>query len=956
MNTYRRSAYVLMGLFLSTTYLYADDIEVYRTQASDEKIKPNLLFVLDESSSMGFNFDGDSTTRTEDLQIAMRAIFAPPDPDDLDGDGDLGGITDVNAAMLGYSNQATAGRRIISNFMDVDNNRSAFLSLIDTISSFSGTVTVQAMAASVDWYKSSFTGKGGTVGTTPITSELYCAQNHVILLTDGEPYSHQPSASDPHPFKAAGFQYEEQNCTIPDPSGFSMNRAGCTGDIAAWANTVDLFPAIQDTQNVITQTIGFFTGASARDYLLDIATRGGGNYYESSDTASLVAAINAIVNEAKSSVEYTYNAPVVPFNPDASAISGDAIYIPVFEPQVTAFWKGNLKKYTINVSDSGITLESAPGGGSVISTNNLFLDSAQSFWSGFVDGKDILAGGAVSQFSGTRKLYTYVDGSSSTDLAANVENHVTTANPLVTHTLLGISVPADINDPADPQNIARDNLLKWANWTDATNEHENQIGAPLHTKPAVVSYAAANDVVLLPTTEGVLEAIDVETGAELWAFMPQELLQNIGDLKLNAKTSEPIYGLDGPMTVYQTNGKTMVVFGMRRGGKNYYALDITNREVPLFAWKIMGGVTTNFQTLGQTWSKPQFIQIFSNMDITQSPAVPVSADVLAFGGGYDADKQDIATSRVDDDLGRTIYIVNAESGTLRQSITDFSMKNSIAADIVPVDINANGITDRIYAADVGGRVIRVDLSESASSYSVGVIGDVNDGGSQFHRFFNAPEVGYFDRGGKQFLAIFLGSGQRPNPLDKLVTDSFYMIKDPNIWAAPDTYESVTRSNLHNSTENKVQEGSDAEQETEKTLLGAAKGWYVDMPNAGEKVFSQASVYDYAVMFTTYSGTRSGSNDICAATATSGESSFWALDMLTGGAVFDDLDGNTEYLNTADRKKLLSIPGIPPTPTLLFPGTDSGKIGKEVIALVGLQEVTRWPDRFRAIFWESVIGE
>ncbi len=974
--------FVLLSLFLNTSSVYAQDVDVYRTQASDIKIKPNLLFILDESGSMRSTKPTSDITicgkkkcsRTEELQAALRKVFAEPDPDDIDNDGDLGGVTDVQAAMLGYSKRQNLGRRIISDFQDVDENRNTFLNLIDTIKNPGGTTTVQAMTAGVKWYESGFTDDDGlndwdgwngigddgdandTIVITPVLEESYCAANHIILLTDGAPYSDQasskPDRHDPHPFKSAGYVYKGNNCTNPDPSGFSMSRAGCTGDIAEWAYNTDLFPSIKGNQNIVTQTIGFRTGSSARTYLIDIATRGGGKYYESNSTGDLVTAINAIVKEATASIKYTFNAPLIPFNATNTAATGNFIYVPVFEPSVTAFWKGNLKKYSISTSGDEILLSSANGGGTVLSSNSLFEDTAKSYWSNVVDGAESLVGGAITQFTGTRKLYTYVAGSTSTDLAGNAENHIITTNTLITHNMLGVSVPTNLNDSSDPYNIERKNRIEWINWTDADNLHEGEMGAAIHAQPAIVdTYGAGNDIILLPTSEGVLEAIDAATGEELWAFMPQELLANIGDLQENAKRTEPIYGLDGPMTVYQTNGKTMVVFGMRRGGKNYYALDITVRNAPEFAWQIIGGVSTNFTNLGQTWSKPLFLK----MEITGGPS---NKQVLVFGGGYDAAIQDGATSQIDDNLGRGVYVVNAETGVWIATYTPTGNNNGIASDVLPVDINANGIIDRLYAADVGGKIIRIDTPDSdfaSTTFSSGIIADVNDGNTSYHQFFNTPEVGYFNKGKRQFLLILIGSGTRPDPLGKTVTDSFYMIKDPDIWVAPISYTTVARSDLYNTTGNLVQVGNNTEKATALGLLNKKRGWYIDMPTgSGEKIFSKARLYDFTVLFTTYSGTRANANDVCAAGNTTSESHFWAVNMLTGASVFSKLDGDATDFTTADRKKSLNIPGMPPSPTLVFPGTAQGSSGK-VIALVGLQEVTRWSDRFHAIYWEEVIG-
>ncbi|MCF6224722.1 MAG: hypothetical protein L3J22_00245 [Xanthomonadales bacterium] len=963
---------LFIGLILGVSSVQADDVEVYRTQGASTVVKPNMLFVLDESGSMRER-DGDSTTRTQELQNALRAIFATPEN---------GGLEEVNAAFMGYSKRKYGGRRLITvgsntGFYDVDDNRALLVDDIDGIYHISGTVTVQAMAAAMEWFRTGFTDDDGTDGrdgcyigrgscpqgtgvgsdqsvTTPVTSELYCAQNSIILLTDGEPWSHQSSGdsrySDPHPYRPS-YNYQGSSCTSPDPSGFSMSRAGCTGDIAEWGFNNDLSPTIQGLQNVTTHTIGFHTTNTADAYLLDIATRGGGTYYESSDTASLVEAFNAIANDAKAAITYTFNAPLVPFNATNTAVTGEFIYVPVFEPSITAFWKGNIKKYKISVSDTDITLTSATGGGTVLGTNNLFLSTAKSYWSNGIDGNQSLVGGAVTNFNGTRKLYTYVAGSSSKNLATDPQNHVTDDNPLVTHAMLGLSTPTNINDPSDPLNIKRKSLIKWSNWTDDENLHEGEMGAPIHTLPVVVdAYGLNNDVILMPTSEGVLEAIDAEDGTSLWAFMPEAMLENINDLRNNAVRDVPIYGLDGPMTVYKTNGKTMVVFGMRRGGRNYYALDITDRANPKFAWEIIGGVTTDFLNLGQTWSKPLFLK----MEIS---GVPTNKQVLAFGGGYDDATQHGVTTRINDTLGKGVYIVNAETGAWITTYTPADNLNGIAADILPVDINANGIVDRFYAADIGGRIIRFDTPDSdfaSSLVTSGVIADVNEDSTVYHQFFNTPEVGYFNKGSSQFLIVLIGSGARPDPLDKLVTNSFYMIKDPNIWTAPAAYDTVKRSDLHDTTANLVQVGDLSQQAQELAELNTSDGWYINMPpGGGEKVFSKASLYDFAVLFTTYSGTRSNIDDVCDGGVTEGEANFWAVNMLTGAAVFSDLDGEPNDLVTDDRTKSLNIPGMPPAPTLLFPGTDEGP-GKVVVALVGLQEVTRWPDRFHAIYWEQVI--
>ncbi|WP_419639470.1 hypothetical protein, partial [Thiolapillus sp.] len=288
---------------------------------------------------------------------------------------------------------------------------------IDDIYYISGTTTVQAMRSAVQWFQSSFTDDDGTGNydgcrttknecvagtgrpgdvtvTTPVTEDLYCAQSVIVLLTDGAPYSDKPSSNqdydDPHPYKAAGYKYDPSDvtvpspsgtdCTNPDPSSFSMSRAGCTGDIAAWANTHDLHPSITGNQNVITHAIGFHTRPNEEAYLRDIATRGGGNYYESGDTASLVDAINDIIIDAQASIDYTFNAPAIPFDPSNAAASSNDLYLPLLAPDVTKFWKGNLKKYRIAFNTNTEQLDITAQGGAAVVDDNLAFQDVRDFW------------------------------------------------------------------------------------------------------------------------------------------------------------------------------------------------------------------------------------------------------------------------------------------------------------------------------------------------------------------------------------------------------------------------------------------------------------------------------------------------------------------------------------------------------------------------------------------------
>ncbi|WP_457674912.1 pilus assembly protein [Thiolapillus sp.] len=982
----------LLTSVIASSALQADDIEVY-LQPPPDPVAPNVLFILDESGSMGAT-DGQPTSRMAQLRSAMTTLLDDPD------------MANVRAGIMGYTTHSgNNGRlriRVISDFAELGDvgspTRESMKAAVSTLTPRSYTPSVKALEFAADWFFDGFNLGANPVGWanndddgdnnhndkgawhSPV--DLWCRPNHMVLLTDGYPNSNSPTS---------GQRYGLTSYRPADPLGStncpiyqSWQSARCAPEIASWAYNTDMRtdPSWPEQQNLVTHTIGFHTSGYAESFLIRIASNGGGHFYAGDSASDLVNAFTAIVQDAQTSVPYTYNAPTIPFNADNAATSGDEIYVPLFATDTKKFWKGNIKKYHIayDVANDEIDITDA-NDADVLDTALNFLDRVD-YWNstGSSDDGDPLVGGAASNMDGnsvTRKLYTHLEGQPS-NLTAS-QNRVVASNNLITAEML------DVDGANDPDAV-RTALLNWINWRtdDGSSGRQGEMGAPLHTSPIIVRYTSGGDLVLINTTEGILHAFNADgtdQGEEVWAYMPDELLETIKDARDDAESTIPMYGLDGPMTYYEANGHKYVVFGMRRGGRNYYALDITDRTQPKFAWEIRAGVTSGFDELGQTWSKP----ILTRLEIEGNTA----QDVLIFGGGYD-DDQDTATSRQNDDLGNHVYIVNPTTGDLIRKISsadligNTGMNNAIAADILPVDINANGVTDRLYVADVGGRIIRIDIPDKAieqitGSHEItgGVIADVG-GADGFQRFFNTPEVAYYKRGGTTYLALMIASGHRPDPLSTTVTDRFYMIKDPNVWTAPPDndsngeldYIALTEDDLYDATSNQVQEGNDNDVNDTGSKLYAekqlrdAKGWYIDFA-PGEKGFSEAKVYDYAVLFTTYKGTRSANADPCLATSTQGEAQLYILDMTNGGAKFGTennkfVQDSTDPLTADDRNVQLSIPGMPPSPDLIFPKTsndpDANPFGGVVKGCVGLQCPAKWKDKFHPISWEEVIED
>ncbi len=124
--------------------------------------------------------------------------------------------------------------------------------------------------------------------------------------------------------------------------------------------------------------------------------------------------------------------------------------------------------------------------------------------------------------------------------------------------------------------------------------------------------------------------------------MPWEFLPNLAELKANAPSGvHSVYGFDGsPVAFTKRVGnrleKAWVFMGLRRGGRGYYALDVTNPDNPKLMWHVNAD-TAGMSELGQSWAKPVVTSIPGYGD----------KPVLIFGAGYSPAKDTLRVGSAD---------------------------------------------------------------------------------------------------------------------------------------------------------------------------------------------------------------------------------------------------------------------------------------------------------------------
>jgi type IV pilus assembly protein PilY1 len=759
---------------------------------------------------------------------------------------------------------------------------------------------------------------GGPNYISPIINT--CQKNHIVILTDGSA-SYNDAAS-------------KVKALTGDSSCIDTGNQACGPELATWLRTTDQVGSLDGDQTITTHTIGFnFTG----DWIKSISTNGGGDFYEAETADQLAVAFESIVTQALKS-NSTFVSPAAAINQFNRLNHLSDIYFSVFKPTEDVRWEGNIKKYRL--TGAGNSIVDVNGFEAVDESTGFFKDASQSFWSSTVDGAEVAQGGVAENlpaYTGPRDTYTYTGTSLDLTHTSNAVHTIGGAfNSDITKAMLGDIGMTD---------SVREDLLSWMAGQDVLDEDNDSsttsrqsMADPLHSKPIVFTHSGTsvspNMALFFGTNDGHFRAVDADSGEQLWSFIPPELLPVSKVLFDNVTAVHP-YGVDGAPVLWVNdpdfNGTAIdlsgvdnfayVYFGMRRGGRNYYALDVTNVATPEIQWVIEGGVG-DFVELGQTWSRPVKTKIS-----VQASGSPVEKDVLIFSGGYDVD-QDSASIRTVDDQGRALFIVDASSGDLiwsggpSNSFTERynDMQYSIPASPAVADLNNDGLADQIYVGDMGGQVWRFDITNGAQVSGLvdgGVIASLAADSSvtSARRFYHTPDLTLAENiSGDIVMSILIGSGYQAHPLNDSVSDRFYMIEMSEVYvAASYPYTAITESDLYNATNNDLG-GTAAEILAAELLLASADGWFVQMPNLGEKVLSSPLTIDGQVVFTTYEPMANTSG----CSVQPGTTREYVMRVNNATPTLDlEGDGTAPSLNVDDRSRTLATGSIVDAPVIIF---------------------------------------
>jgi len=997
----------LLGTLLTSVSAISDDTEVFFSSAHGGTLsKSNILFVLDNSGSMGYGYD-DTWRWGPDYSTPQNYPAVPNRMSDLQATMNtlLQTIKNVNIGMMTFTYDCLRTgpdgclerenyARLIHPVVDIDegSNRATLQNSVSEMLPRTNTPITAAL------YEAAMAMTGGKKGklpgsyTSPILSE--CQQHHIVILSDGIANSDVP-------------QHDIQTLIGKSCGPGTAKGEYCGLQLAQWLAETDHIPGGESPKKnpINVHTIGFTLNNT---FLEELAEAGGGGAKRADNGSELAEVFNEILTEVKD-VDTTFVAPVTSTDRLNRLGNSDDLYYGMFNPSLKPKWDGNLKKYKLAVDNTGeIIIKDANDNYATDDDTGYFSDSSRSIWSKSTDGAFVTKGGAASKIiHAGRNMYTYLGNPLTPDTnprpvnlkptGASVATIVDVRNRGITNALLGVT-----------NNAERTSVINWARGSDTEGLYDDpsdptdsrkHIGDILHSTPISVNYEASQggSLIFFGTNEGFIHAVNSNDGTEAYSFIPQELLRNLNLFREDSRDTPHPYGLDGSITfkhiddadadfstkdgdgIVNNNETAAIYFGMRRGGRDYFAIDVSSRTQPKLMWQIKGG-TGDFVSLGQTWSKPNTARVRYKGNVR---------DVLIFAGGYDENQDptneaNLTSRQSVDTMGNAIYIVDSKTGKLlwkadRGSHRD--MNYSIPSDIRILDIDGDGLSDRLYVGDMGGQIWRFDIDSAHSSGDnaselvrggvMAKLGGRDNGDNTIsgaRRFYSKPDVALISSKGQHFMSVSIGSGWRAHPRNRDIDDRFYMIRDnrplekimdssqfgavntQTAGSTTATWVPLTESDLKDIT-NTLDNSGRPDQE----------GWMLRFDDAaGEKSLSGSVTVNNQIVFASY--TSEVHRDDCLPASDS--TTVYAVDVLTGNPVLPLAGGGT--LSVRDRGQTKFTNGIPPEPTVVIKQAEDGSYStgtllgtSPVLQNLDFGELTKrtyWHDRRRGSSKPSEVTE
>jgi len=881
------------------------------------------------------------------------------------------------------SDKANANLRFCLSTLDLDNGADIlfecdllntttklnnFKNKVNALTSYTWTPLGEALYEITRYFRgmSSFYHNGVNY-SSPNVNQYRCQSNYAVFVTDGYPtqdttfpttasqepnllnpatgtslpdYDGKSPPANPTTFPGGVPQYSDgfyNNCTAlqncgPTQEGYTLYL----DDLALFGFKLNYSPSGKDPagqpyndpafapRNIKTFTIGL---ATSNQMMKDAASYGGGKSYSANNqaelTSDLQAALNVVSSQAASSASVSANSGTL----SANTLQFQATF-------QSGAWTGDLLAFayaTATASNCG---------------SNVAVGDTCQVWQAsttndklYLSASGAAARNVASYDSSARKginfSWTSLDSTQQTILNTNPDSPPTLDN------LGSLRVSYLRGDPSNEVNgsggtfRARAHLLG-----DIIDSNPFYMGPPSNDysyddyltfrnnniKRTPVVYVGAND--------GMLHAFQGDitgAGKELFAYIPGAAFGTAASPQLSRLTSTAYshtYMVDGTVTVadaYWNGGwKSVLVGGLGIGGRGVYALDVTSPTSFTKNNVLWEFTSADNADLGYTLGQPAIVRMANNRW-----AAVVSS---GYNNGNASGQAAVFILFLDHTPGTAwskgsdyyeILLPNPSGAGLSGS-----NPNGLATPAV-IDRDGNDYADAIYVGDLVGDLWKIDISSATpSQWTVAYNGNplfvAKDSSGNRQPITERPEVGYNLLPGlstsNNNLVVYFGTGRyldKSDPSTK-TAQSFYGVFDNN-WSSLPT---ILRGNLQSQI---IKNSGSLRAVSSNTINTATQyGFYLDLPDSGERQVTDPLLLDGRIIFTTLIPS---TTDPCLSSA-----SGWLMELnaQTGGQIAQQplLDTNQDgVINSSDSTAsgVLSTAGALSTPGIVDLGDGTARV-------------------------------
>jgi type IV pilus assembly protein PilY1 len=239
------------------------------------------------------------------------------------------------------------------------------------------------------------------------------------------------------------------------------------------------------------------------------------------------------------------------------------------------------------------------------------------------------------------------------------------------------------------------------------DNRSNMLGDIVHSSPVFsdgVVYVGAND--------GMLHAFKASDGLELFGYVPNLVFDHLGDLADSAYEHQ--FYVDqtpsvkkGENLLADSGVQTILVGGLGKGGKGYFALNITSpyamsKDKVLWEFPRETDPQADRDDMGYSFGSAVVVQSYSK----NNPWIVI------FGNGYNSENGN-----------SVLFILNAKTGELIRKIQagigpEPDNNNGLSSPIA-IDVDFDDVVDFVYAGDLLGNLWKFDLtSDKADDWEV----------------------------------------------------------------------------------------------------------------------------------------------------------------------------------------------------------------------------------------------